>query len=226
MLQRPALGTVQGAATEEGQPASAFAHVAQVPCSRVTTRRRLQIMQTSSGRSASGSGTFSNGILEAYPFATLPCSPLSIMSLLGLPMEQRLSLVTLAPHDLASATRFYQALGWKAAFQNEEVAFFQLPGMVLALWDRAQMARETGIAPERLGPGGTQLAYNCRRREEVDASVAAWRAAGGRVRRDPHDTDWGGRSSHVADPEGFLWEIAWNPAWTMDAEGRISMGTA
>lgn len=134
-------------------------------------------------------------------------------------MEQRISIATLAAGDLPVLTRFYERLGWEPGFQNDEVAFFQLNGLVLALWRRDHFARELGVEPEALAPGGTALGQNVRAREEVDALLEKARQAGATIRQPAKDMEWGGRSGYFADPEGFLWEVAWNPAWQITPEG-------
>ncbi|HEX6038762.1 VOC family protein [Longimicrobium sp.] len=136
-------------------------------------------------------------------------------------MEQRLSLVTLGVDDVARARRFYQALGWTPGFANEEVTFFQLGGIVLSLWNRAAMARDTGRTPR--GPGDVALAHNVRTREGVDAALAEAVAAGGTVLRPAHQAEWGGYSGYFADPDGHAWEVAWNPDWRIDDDGNVHL---
>lgn len=138
-------------------------------------------------------------------------------------MDQRLSLVTLAVEDLDRSTSFYQGLGWEVGFTNEAVTFFQLNGVVLSLYRRDLFAEELGVDEATLSPGGQALAYNVREKGEVDAVVDQVRGAGGRVLVEPTDRDWGGRSGYVADPDGHRWEVAWNPAWSIDADGDVDM---
>lgn len=139
-------------------------------------------------------------------------------------MEQRLSLVTLGVADLERARRFYEdGLGWKRANKEESVVFFQLPGAVLAVWSRAELAEDAGLADTGASFSGIALAYNARSREEVDAVIAEAEAAGGRRLKAPAETFWGGYSGYFADPDGHPWEVAFNPFWTLDAEGRVSL---
>jgi len=130
-------------------------------------------------------------------------------------MEPRLSLVTLGVSDLARSTAFYRALGWEPGFANEEVSFFQLNGVVLGLWQRAGMAATLGVPEEGLGPGGMELAHNVGGRGEVEAVMRTAVAAGARILVEPHEAPWGGYTGHFADPDGYRWEVAWNPAWTV-----------
>lgn len=140
-------------------------------------------------------------------------------------MDQRLSLVTLGVADLERARRFYEAgLGWERNNKDDSVAFYQLPGMILALWSREALAEDAGIADGGAVFGGVALAYNTRSRGEVDAVLAEAETAGARILKPADETFWGGYSGYFADPDGHLWEVGWNPFWSMDAEGRIRLG--
>lgn len=138
-------------------------------------------------------------------------------------MEQRISIATLAAQDLAALSAFYERLGWRPGFRNEEVTFFQLNGIVLGLWRLDRFADELGMPARGLAAGGTALGHNVRTREEVDRVLEAARAAGARVVQPARDAEWGGRSGHFADPEGHLWEVAWNPAWPIAADGSVRL---
>jgi predicted lactoylglutathione lyase len=137
-------------------------------------------------------------------------------------MEQRLSLVTLGVTDLARSLRFYEALGWKRGNKSAEVVFFQLNGMVLALWSRRALAEDMRVKDDG-GFGGIALAYNARSRVEVDGVMHEAEAAGGRVLKSASDTFWGGYSGHFADPDGHPWEVAWNPEWEVTPEGNVRL---
>lgn len=140
-------------------------------------------------------------------------------------MEQRLSLVTLVVRDLARATAFYERLGWTRSVRAAEgVAFFQCGGMALGLYPLADQARDLGLPPEALAPpAGVVLAHNVRAREEVAALLAEAEAAGAEILRPAGKADWGGWFGFFRDPEGHLWEVAWNPAFPLDAEGRLTL---
>jgi predicted lactoylglutathione lyase len=139
-------------------------------------------------------------------------------------VQQRLSLVTLGVTDVARSRRFYERLGWQASPASvESTVFFALGGgMVLALWGRAELAADAGLA-DGGGFGGIALAYNTRTRAEVDALLESARAAGGRLLRPARDTEWGGYNGYFADPDGHPWEVAWNPHWTLREDGRIEL---
>jgi catechol 2,3-dioxygenase-like lactoylglutathione lyase family enzyme len=138
-------------------------------------------------------------------------------------MEQRLSVVTLGTRDLGRALRFYEGLGWKRANAHEEVAFFQLNGLVLALFGREDLAKDAGLDAEGAGFSGIALAHNARHKGEVDAVIATAKAAGGRVVKPAQDTFWGGYAGYFADPDGHLWEVAWNPGWPIGEDGSVSL---
>lgn len=139
-------------------------------------------------------------------------------------MEQRVSLITLGVADVARARAFYEALGWRASGPAGGVAFFQAGGMIFALWSWQALADDAGIAPSGQGFRGSALAYNVRDKAEVAEIVDAWVAAGGTVTRPGQDTFWGGHTAYVADLDGHLWEIAWNPGWPIAEDGSIELG--
>jgi catechol 2,3-dioxygenase-like lactoylglutathione lyase family enzyme len=138
-------------------------------------------------------------------------------------MEQRLTLVTLGVADLARARRFYEALGWTTgAGAGDDVVFFQVGGMIVALWGRAELAEDSGVQDSG-GWGGITLAHNVRSPEEVDAVLAEAEAAGATIPRRGAATFWGGYSGVFLDPEGHPWEVAHNPHWTFRNDGGISL---
>jgi catechol 2,3-dioxygenase-like lactoylglutathione lyase family enzyme len=129
-------------------------------------------------------------------------------------MEQRISLVTLGVDDLARARSFYEALGWRGAQQpDDEIVFFQAGGMVLGLW--------TALGGH--GAPGIELAHNVRLPEEVDALLAAAVRAGGTIRRPAARAEWGGYTGAFADPDGYVWEVATNPDWTLAEDGTVRL---
>jgi uncharacterized protein len=138
-------------------------------------------------------------------------------------MEQRLSLITLGVSDLARARRFYEDLGWVTrAEKGDDVVFFQAGGMVVALWDRAELAEDSAMSDSG-GWGGVTLAYNTRTPAEVDAVIEEARAAGATIGREPGETFWGGYSGVFIDPDGHPWEVAHNPRWTIEADGSLRL---
>jgi len=135
-----------------------------------------------------------------------------------------MSLVTLGVADLGRSRRFYEALGWKAAAgSGDEVVFFQLHGAVLGLYARAALAKDARLADDGRGFGGIALAYNARSKSEVDAVLAEAAAVGAHILKPGQDAVWGGYSGYFADPDGHPWEVAFNPFWSLDAEGRVGL---
>jgi predicted lactoylglutathione lyase len=139
-------------------------------------------------------------------------------------MKQRVNLVTLGVTDLARARAFYEALGWKTGAEpGDDVVFFQAGETVLALWDRAKLAEDSGV-DDGGGWGGVTLALNFASTEEVDATIEEARAAGATIPREPAETFWGGYSGVLVDPDGHPWEIAHNPHWTVTEDAGVSLG--
>ena len=137
-------------------------------------------------------------------------------------MDQRISLVTLGVRDLAAAKKFYvDGLGWKPGFENNEIIFFQVGGMVFALFLRHKLAEELKSDPATFGRAAMTLAYNVRTKAEVDPLVQRAVSAGATILLAPREASWGGYSGYFADPDGFAWEVAWNPAWKIAADGSI-----
>lgn len=139
-------------------------------------------------------------------------------------MEQRLSLVTLGVADLARARRFYEeGLGWRPAQAQDDIVFYQLPGIVFALFPRAALMEDAQLTGA-WGTGGLALAHNVRDRAAVDVVLAVAAEAGATIHKPAHDTFWGGYSGYFTDPDGHLWEVAWNPSWPIAADGSVSLG--
>jgi uncharacterized protein len=139
-------------------------------------------------------------------------------------MEQRMSLVTLGVADLRRARRFYeQGLGWKPGFASDDVVFYETGGPIIALWNRRDLAADAQIEDDESTFGGIALAHNVRSRDDVDAVLAEVAAAGAAILKSAEDTQWGGYSGYFADPDGHLWEVAFNPAWTIGENGSVRM---
>ena len=134
-------------------------------------------------------------------------------------MKARITLITLGVDDLERALRFYRdGLGWKTdgivgrEYEHGAVAFFDLqPGLRLALWPRASLAHDSGLSV--VGSNGFCLAHNVVSQGEVDAAMAQAQAAGARIVKPAQKTFWGGYAGYFQDPDGHLWEVAWNPAF-------------
>jgi catechol 2,3-dioxygenase-like lactoylglutathione lyase family enzyme len=138
-------------------------------------------------------------------------------------MRQRLSLVTLGVSDIGRSRAFYEALGWRGVGgSGDEPVFFQAGSMILALWDRAMLAADTGME-DTGGWGGITLAHNVGSPAEVDEITEAARAAGATVGRAPAPVFWGGYTAMIFDPDGHPWEIAHNPGWSVDESGDVHL---
>lgn len=139
-------------------------------------------------------------------------------------MDQTLSIVTLGVADVARARAFYERLGWRASSAgNQDVAFFQAGGAVLALFGRKALAEDAGAPVPPEGFGGITLAHNVRNREDVAPVLEEAAAAGGRIVKTAQDVFWGGYHGYFADPDGHLWEVAWNPFFPFDAAGNVKL---
>lgn len=135
-------------------------------------------------------------------------------------MEKRLSMITLGVRDLARSRRFYESgLGWSLDSGGDDIAFYQAGGFIVGLYQWTKLADDAGVAQEGSGFHGFTLAYCTRTREEVDAVLAQAKTAGARILIPARETFWGGYDGYFADPDGHLWEIAWNPAWTITPRG-------
>lgn len=139
-------------------------------------------------------------------------------------MKQRLSLVTLAVDDLSRSLAFYRdGLGWTPHFAADDVAFFQMNAMVFALFRKEELAKDFGGAVA-MGGKSIALAHNVADKAEVDTVLDEVRTLdGGTVVFEPADRFWGGYSGYFEDPDGHLWEVAWNPHWTLSPEGSVTM---
>jgi predicted lactoylglutathione lyase len=139
-------------------------------------------------------------------------------------VEQRVSIITLGVADLKRSREFYERLGWRRSMANEEgVVFFQAGGMALALYPRSDLAKDANIAVDGQGFNGMALAYNARTRDEVDAVLAEAKVAGARIPKPAQEAFWGGYSGYFSDPDGFLWEVAWNPSFPIAEDGSIRL---
>ena len=135
-------------------------------------------------------------------------------------MKPRISVLTLGVGDLEASVAFYRdGLGLATSgivgreFPHGAVAFFDLEGgMKLALWARADMAHDTGLADTGVSPTALALGHNVAQPEDVDRVMEEARLAGAVIVKPPQRTFWGGYSGYFQDPDGHLWEVVWNPA--------------
>ncbi len=137
-------------------------------------------------------------------------------------MEPRISLITLGVADVGRARAFYESLGWKASGASQpEVAFFQAGGMALALFSRASLAEDAHLTDIGGAFGGITLAQNMVSEEAVDQLLEEARRAGATILKPAQRVFWGGYSGYFADPDGHPWEVAYNPGFKLQADGRL-----
>ena len=139
-------------------------------------------------------------------------------------MDQRVSLITLGCRDMARAQAFYEALGWRRVEAPEGIVVFDLLGQALGLYPLADLARDMGRAPEDLGTGAATLACNVREKHEVAEVLAEADKAGATILKAAHDVFWGGHIGYFADPEGHVWEVAYNPFSALGPDGAFRWG--
>lgn len=144
------------------------------------------------------------------------------------PVDQRLHFLTVATRDLDRARAFYVAgLGWAPLLDVDgEIIFFQVaPGMVLGFFDAEKFDEDLAVGEPTDRVRGVTLSHNVNSETEVEATITRLAAAGGTVVKPAQPGAFGGIfHGHVADPNGIVWEIAHNPGWSVDDEGRVSLG--
>ena len=137
-----------------------------------------------------------------------------------------ITLITLGVDDLDRSERFYAALGWEPVERNEGVRFYQLAGQVFGLFGRAALAKDQGRPGAQLGTGASTLGRNFATEAEVDAAFALAVGAGATALKAPEKVFWGGYSGYFADPDGHVWELAFNPFWPLSEDGTLTLPPA
>ena len=137
-------------------------------------------------------------------------------------LDPRISLVTLWVEDVRRATEFYEKLGWKKSSASQDaVTFIQLKGTVLGLFSRQALAEDAHVENTPMGFSGVTLAHNVASERGVDAVYKFVLSCGATAVKKPEKVSWGGYSGYFADPDGHLWEIAYNPFFPLNAEGHV-----
>ncbi len=128
-------------------------------------------------------------------------------------MEQRITFITLGVNDLKTSIDFYEnKFGWKRSeISNDDLIVFQLNGIHLTLYSREELAKDATVNPAGTGFKGFTISYNANSEKEVDELINGLKTKGVQIIKEPQKVFWGGYSSYVADPDGYLWEIAFNP---------------
>jgi predicted enzyme related to lactoylglutathione lyase len=139
-------------------------------------------------------------------------------------MQQQISVITLGVENLPRSKRFHaEGFGWKPAFENDEIAFYQMNGLVLGTWRKSGLegdSQRTGLSSN----AAFALAHNVTAQDDVEPLIARLESAGGQVLRPADAPPHGGYRGYVADPDGHAWEIAHNPAWKIDENGLVTFG--
>jgi len=141
-------------------------------------------------------------------------------------MKPRITLITLGVNDLEKSLRFYRdGLGFPTEgivgreFEHGAVAFFDLQNSLkLAIWPRKDLAHEAKVPLDLPSATEFSLGHNVATKAEVDTVIHQAKKAGAVITDPPHETFWGGYAGSFQDPDGHLWEVAWNPDWKLDDE--------
>ena len=139
-------------------------------------------------------------------------------------MQQQIAVITLGVEDLSRSRLFYtQGFGWKPVFENQEIIFYQMNGLMLGTWLQSGLEADMqrgGL----LRPGAFALAHNVATKDEVQTLITRLAESGGRVLRNGEAPPPGGFRGYVTDPDEHAWEINWNPAWSIDDRGWVTFG--
>lgn len=139
-------------------------------------------------------------------------------------MRPNLTLVTLGVADLQKSLAFYRdGLGWTCQQPDENVAFFPLRGIVLGLYPRHLLAEDAKVPEAGSGFGGITLAYNAISEKEVDQVLDEAHRAGATITKKAQKVFWGGYNGYFSDPDGHLWEVAFNPHWKLNEDGTVQL---
>ena len=138
-------------------------------------------------------------------------------------MQQQISVITLAIAVLARSRRFYaEGFGWQPVFENPEIVFYQMNGLMLGTWLTKSL--EEDMRRNLVRPGAFSIAHNVPTQEEVQPAIDRLAQYGGKVLRPADAPPHGGFRGYIADPDDHAWEIAWNPAWPISPEGYVTWG--
>lgn len=137
-------------------------------------------------------------------------------------MDQRLTFITLGVSDLEKSKAFYEkTLGWMPLKELEGTTFYKLNGIILSLFPSEELAKDAGVSGQGTGFRHFSLAHNVGSKEEVDTLFGELGKKGVTIIKPPEKVFWGGYSGYIADVDGHLWEIAFNPFLEMDGEGNV-----
>lgn len=139
-------------------------------------------------------------------------------------MSARLNIVTLGVSEVKKSKIFYERLGWKASSASQDdIVFFQSGGVVLALYPRELLAQDASVSPSGSGFRGFTLAQNVESKEMVREVLKIAENAGAKILKPAQDVFWGGHHGYFSDPDGNLWEVAWNPHIPLNGDGILQL---
>ena len=139
-------------------------------------------------------------------------------------LPQRLTMVTLGVSDVRASRAFYESLGFRSAnFDSDSVAFFDMNGVVLGLYGEKELAEDATVSGDRQGFRGVALALNLESEAAVNKALAHATANGAELKKPAEKVFWGGYSGYFADPDGHLWEVAYNPGFALDENGHMQL---
>ncbi len=136
-------------------------------------------------------------------------------------MDQRISLITLGTKDMQGLAGFYEALGWQRVDSPDGVIAFDLIGQTLGLYPLEALADDIGLSVEDLGRGAITLGHNVAEKSQVAPLLARAESAGASILKPAQDVFWGGHHGYFADPEGNIWEVAYNPYSKLGRNGEF-----
>ena len=133
-------------------------------------------------------------------------------------------MVSLGVDDIAASTAFYERLGWVPSQKasNENITFFQMGGIMIGLYGREALAQEMNLAVGT-GFGGMAIAHNARSVVEVDEILVLAESAGAKILKPAEEVFWGGYSGYFQDPDGHVWEVAYNPFLDINEDGTVQL---
>lgn len=139
-------------------------------------------------------------------------------------MEPRINIITLGVEEIKRSKKFYEDLGFIASsVSSEHMVAFQMTGIVLCLYPIKLLAQDAMAEPSKKGFRGVTLAYNVANKKEVQQILDQAEKCGAKIIKPAQDVFWGGHSGYFADPDGHLWEVAWNPHWPLGEDGAIRL---
>lgn len=139
-------------------------------------------------------------------------------------MDQKITVITFGVKNIKRSREFYEKLGWKASLMsNDDFVAFQTNGIVFCLYPEHLLAEDAKVDSKKSGFSGVTLAHNVSNKTDVQKILNEAERAGGKITKHAQDVFWGGHSGYFTDPDGHLWEIAWNPHWIFDSNGMVQL---